>query len=138
MTRETDHQQLCSELLAKIEDAFPPMDMPPIGSVTVHDGGSWLEKSICPDCDYDQKQFADWDQKITSGQLDAFPVCDVFCLSAIGMKWALPHYLRQCIANGFYDDQMKDRLVFTYIPSENFSRKCWKAYRYSIVNKLTV
>jgi hypothetical protein len=104
------------DLLSSIDIAFQTNATPTLMEITVHSEGEYGDKSHCSDCQYLRDKIREWQNRTGRGEPDGFPVLDVYCLSATGMKWALPHYIRQCLKNGSYNNQMAERLIYHLHP----------------------
>ena len=99
-----------AELLAEVSKVFPHVEKPKGLELSFH-------KDACSLCQYLRRDL----QAFSGRELPARGLRIIYnemsCLSAAGWRWALPSYLRRCLAaTGTYDDYETEFLIYNLGP----------------------
>lgn len=106
-----------AELLSEVERAFPFVAKPQGLDLSFH-------KDECPLCEYLRQDL----EAFTGQELPRKALRDIYsemsCLSAEGWRWALPSYLRHCLAvTDTYGDSETEFLIYNLGPAPEHQRE---------------
>ena len=102
------------DLLAEMQTAFPPLDMPIETELRFHAEG-------CDHCAFLARDLAELRGKPIGGAAIRHMHQEMSCLSAKGWAWALPHYLPFCLTpEAEYNQMETEFLVYNLSPEEQF------------------
>jgi hypothetical protein len=79
-----------SALFNEIESAFPETKMPAKAAISFH-------KNDYPQCEYLGSYLEECRAKEITGNVIRYCHQELGCLSTVGLKWFLPHYLKSCL-----------------------------------------
>ena len=105
------------ELEPAISEEFPFIPMPEKESLKFHSHG-------CLECDYLANDLDYVRCKEINGEVIRLIHREMFCLSAAGWCWALPHYLRFCLTpEAEYNRMETEFLIYNLGPAEQFEEE---------------
>ena len=101
-------------LLQEIEAAFPPSEKPEGSALSFHQSG-------CSECEYLRQDLEQYSALTLPDEAIRYLHNDLSCLSAQGLRWVLPSYLRRCVTqDAEYDAIETEFLIYNLAPEENF------------------
>ncbi len=117
-------------LMQEIEAAFPYVDKPKGLALSFHKDDCWHCRELREDLE-------PYSGKEVPAEVIRYMHQDMSCLSAQGWLWALPSYLRVCIAQeGDYDAMETEFLIYNFAPKEEHQEETRQ--RFSAFNRAQV
>ena len=114
-------------LLEEIQSAFPFLPMPDENEIVFHMAG-------CHVCDGLKNDLGDYRGKEITGEVIRLVHQELSSLSAKGLQWILPHYVRFCLTPEAEYNQMEiEFLIYSLRPALEFQRDT--LIRLSLLNK---
>ena len=116
-----------ARLLAEIEAAFPPADMPAEAALVYHSSG-------CSQCDELRREIEEYRGKPVTPSLFRQLYQELRCLSPESTRWILPYFLKYCLTpEATYDGKEITFLVYSLAPSAEYREQ--EVYRLSLLDK---
>lgn len=101
-----------SELLAEIEDVLPHVPKPVGSAVSFHE-------SACVQCEFFRNDLETYVDPVLPDEAVRWLSGELTLLSAEGLRWVLPSYLRRCVAQDAECDAMETEfLIYTLVPAQ--------------------
>jgi uncharacterized protein DUF6714 len=97
-------------LLAEIDQVLPPVSKPKPNAVPIHATG-------CGQCDDLRADLAEYNDPVLPPEAIRYIHNDLSCLSAHGLRWVLPSYLKVCLTRDKYDPLETEFPIYSLAPS---------------------
>ena len=97
-------------LLAEIDQVLPPVLKPKPNDVAFHALG-------CGQCDDLRADLTEYSDRVLPPEAIRYIHNELSCLSAHGLRWVLPSYLKVCLTQDLYDPLETEFLIYNLAPN---------------------